>query len=60
MRGRIGTHMLLRIPPYDLLVRPWGYSIHDRDSEFRGGTYHVALEAVAKLKSQVETKFHMY
>jgi hypothetical protein len=43
----------------DLVVRPWGYSLHGRDLESRSGTHHVALEATALMKAQTEAKFHM-
>jgi hypothetical protein len=60
MGGRIGTHMSLLVLPQDSVVRPWGKSLHSCDSESNGGTHRVAPEAVAELKAQVETMFHMY
>jgi hypothetical protein len=58
--GRIGIHMSLWVPPQDSVVRPWGRSLHGRDSESCSGIHRVASEATAKLKVQVEAKFHMY
>jgi hypothetical protein len=37
-----------------------GLKPHGHEFESRGGTHHVALEAVAELKAQVGTKLHMY
>jgi hypothetical protein len=58
--GRIGTHMLLRVPPRDLVVRTWGESLHDNNSESHGGTHRVAREAVAELNAHAKAKFHMH
>jgi hypothetical protein len=60
MGGRIGTHMSLRVPPRDSVVRARGYSLNGRDSKSRSGTHRVAPEAAAKLKARMEPKFHMY
>jgi hypothetical protein len=53
MGGRIGTHMSIRVPPRDSVVRPRGQSLHGRDSESYGGTHRLAPKAAAKLKAQV-------
>jgi hypothetical protein len=60
MGGRIGTHMLLWVPPLDSMVRPWGQILHGHDSESRGDTHRVAPKAAAELKAQTEANFHMY
>jgi hypothetical protein len=52
--------MSLRVSPWDSVVRPWGQSLHGRDSEYYGGTHRVAAEAAAELKAQAEAKLHMY
>jgi hypothetical protein len=31
-----------------------------QDSKFRGGSHHVAPEAMSGLKAHAEAKFHMY
>jgi hypothetical protein len=59
-RGKIGTHMSLRVPPLDSVARPWGWSHHGHDSESYFGTHRVAPEATGELKAQLEAKFHMY
>jgi hypothetical protein len=56
----MGTHMLLWVPSQDLVVRPWGYSLHGRESESHGGTNHVAPEAASRFKAQAEAKFIIY
>jgi hypothetical protein len=60
MGGRICTYMLLWVPLQDLVVRPWGTSLHERDSTSHGGVHHVGLEAAFELKAHVEAKFHIY
>jgi hypothetical protein len=52
--------MVLQVPSQDLVVRPWGQSLHGCDSESHGGTHRVAPEAASELKAQVEAKIHMY
>jgi hypothetical protein len=42
------------------VVRLWGYTLHDHDSESHGGTHCVALEVAVELKAQAEVKFHKY
>jgi hypothetical protein len=52
--------MTLQVPMWDSVVRPWGQSLHGRDSESCGGTHHVAPEATVELVAHAEPKFHMY
>jgi hypothetical protein len=52
--------MSLRILPQDSVVRPWGYSLHGRDSESHGGNHRVAPEVATELEAQVEAKFYMH
>jgi hypothetical protein len=60
MLGRIGTQMLLWVPPWDSVMRPWGYGLHGFDWESYGGAHRVALEASSEMKAQAKAKFHMY
>jgi hypothetical protein len=41
-------------------VRPWGTSLHERDSTSHGGVHHVGLKAASELKAHVDAKFHIY
>jgi hypothetical protein len=58
--GKIGTDIILWVSPRDLVVRPWGQSLHGHDLESHSGSHHVAPEAAVELKAQTEAKFHMY
>jgi hypothetical protein len=50
MGGKIGTHISLWVPSQNSVVRPWGWSLHGRDSESCSATHHVAPEAMDELK----------
>jgi hypothetical protein len=55
--GRSGTHLLLRVPTQDSVVRPWSKSLHGCDSESCSGTHHVAPEVEAELEAWSEASF---
>jgi hypothetical protein len=58
--GTIGTNMLLRVPPWDWVVRLWVKSLHSVNCESHGGAHGVAPKAASELKAWADAKFHMY